>query len=222
MLAPNFFARLWLALVCLVRIIFDPEFAREVKLLRERGPEPSGRVVEMVSTASGLLTGTPIVPTPAASPTPAELRAERAGSAPGPAAAAASAGSEPQSRDGALHLLALLQREGRLLDFCEEELSGFSDADIGAAARTVHQGCRKVLHQNLRLEPVRTEKEGAPLTLERGFDARAIRLTGNVVGNPPFKGTLKHHGWRAVEVKLPEPPRGDEAALLAPAEVELP
>ena len=209
--APHFFARLWLALVCLIRVIFDPEFAREVKLLRERGPEPSGRVVEIVTTASGLLTGTQIVPTPAASPTPAELRAERAGS------------SEPQmAQDGALHLLAILQREGRLLDFCEEELSGFSDADIGAAARTVHEGCRRALHQNLRLEPVRPEKEGATLTLESGFDARAIRLTGNVVGSPPFKGTLKHHGWRAIEVKLPEPPRGQEAALLAPAEVELP
>ncbi|HXN56898.1 MAG TPA: hypothetical protein VN874_11570 [Myxococcales bacterium] len=76
--APNFFVRLWLSLVCSIRVIFDPEFAREVKLLRERGPEPSGRVVQVVTTASGLLTGTPIVPTPTASPTPAEARAERA------------------------------------------------------------------------------------------------------------------------------------------------
>lgn len=222
--APNFFARLWLSLVCFVRVIFDPEFAREVKLLRERGPEPSGRVVQVVSTASGLLTGTPIVPTPAASPTPAEARAERAAafddevSAP---EAAVRAPAEASARDGALHLLALLQREGRLLDFCEEELAGFSDADVGAAARTVHAGCRKILHQSLRLAPVRGEAEGALAVVEPGFDARAVRLTGNVVGAPPFRGTLRHHGWRVSEVKLPDPPRGDAAFVLAPAEVEL-
>lgn len=228
--APSFFARLWLSLVCFFRVLFDPEFAREVKLLRERGPEPSGRVVEMVTTASGLLTGTPIVPTPRASPTPEELRAERAGErspvqvlSPPPAASPAPGGA-PQAgpREGALHLLALLQREGRLLDFCEEELSGFSDAEVGAAARTVHEGCRKALRDSLRLSPVRAEKEGAVLVLERGFDAREIRLTGNVVGDPPFRGTLRHHGWRGGDVRLPDPPPGEAAALLAPAEVELP
>jgi hypothetical protein len=247
--APNLFARLWLSFVCFFRVIFDPEFAREVSLLRERGPEPSGRVVEVVSTASGLLTGTPIVPTPTAAPTPAEFRAERAARLDTPPDAARLRASAQKSeeafvpqaalsaavravasptaprlgaREGALHLLALLQREGRLLDFCEEELSGFSDAEVGAAARTVHAGCRKVLQEGLRLDPVRLEKEGAPLVIERGFDARAVRLTGNVVGDPPFRGTLRHHGWRAVEVRLPEPPEGEAASLLAPAEVELP
>jgi hypothetical protein len=225
--APNLFARLWLSLVCFFRVIFDPEFAREVSLLRERGPEPSGRVVEVVSTASGLLTGTPIVPTPTAAPTPAEFRAEEAAERQSAISLAARAVVRPTvprlgPREGALHLLALLQREGRLLDFCEEELAGFSDADVGAAARTVHAGCRKVLQEGLRLDPVRLEKEGAPLVIERGFDARAVRLTGNVVGDPPFRGTLRHHGWRAVEVRLPEPPEGEAASLLAPAEVELP
>jgi hypothetical protein len=183
--------------------------------------------VEVVSTASGLLTGTPIVPTPTAAPTPAEFRAEEAAerqSAISPAVRAVVPPMAPRlgPREGALHLLALLQREGRLLDFCEEELAGFSDADVGAAARTVHAGCRKVLQEGLRLDPVRLEKEGAPLVIERGFDARAVRLTGNVVGDPPFRGTLRHHGWRAVEVRLPEPPEGEAASLLAPAEVELP
>ena len=248
--APNLVARLWLSFVCFFRVIFDPEFAREVSLLRERGPEPSGRVVQMVSTASGLLTGTPIVPTPNAAPTPAEFRAERAAGIdtppdtarlraparerteeasgaqavlPPPVRAGASpAAPRLAAREGALHLLALLQREGRLLDFCEEELSGFSDAEVGAAARTVHAGCRKVLQEGLRLDPVRLEKEGALLVIERGFDARAVRLTGNVVGDPPFRGTLRHHGWRVAEVRLPEPPEGEAASLLAPAEVELP
>src|SRR5437588_6760694 len=88
----------------------------------------------------------------------------------------------------ALHLLALLQREGRLIDFCEEELAGFSDAQVGAAARTVHDGCRKALREAFVLKPIRAEPEGAAVSLPGGFDPRAVRLTGNVLGNPPFKG----------------------------------
>jgi hypothetical protein len=120
----------------------------------------------------------------------------------------------------ALHLLSLLQREGRLIDFCEEELAGFSDAQVGAAARPVHDGCRKALREAFALEPVRREAEGAAVELPGGFDSRAIRLTGNVLGNPPFRGVLKHHGWRAAEVRMPGP--SGDPTLLAPAEVELP
>jgi hypothetical protein len=109
-----------------------------------------------------------------------------------------------------LNVLAALQREGRLIDFCEEDLAGFSDAQIGAAARTVHDGCRKALRGFLALEPVRPEAEGASVEVPSGFDPRALRLTGNVVGNPPFRGVLRHHGWRAGET------------VIAPAEVELP
>ena len=126
---------------------------------------------------------------------------------------------QPDPR-AALQLLALLQREGRLVDFLEEDLAGFPDASIGAAARTVHAGCKRALDEYFRLEPVLKDAEGAQVTVPRGFDAAAIRLTGNVVGEPPFKGSLRHHGWRAREVKLP-PPRDGDAALLAPAEVEL-
>ena len=86
----------------------------------------------------------------------------------------------------------------------------------------MHAGCRKVLRQSLTLQPVRAEAEGAAVELPQGFDAAAVRLTGNVVGNPPFKGVLRHHGWRAAEVKLGPPPTGQPADLLAPAEVELP
>lgn len=232
--SPSIFTRAWLALVCLFRVLFDGEFAREVLLLHERGPVPSGRAVEMATSAAGLLTGTPVVPTPAASPTPAELAAEAGAAASKPAAAAAPkpaavppaaspaspAGPAAGVREGALQILQLLQREGRLLDFCEEELAGYPDATVGAAARTVHAGCRKVLQQYVGVKPVRAEAEGAKVTLAAGFDAAAVRLTGNVVGSPPFTGTLRHHGWRA-EPKLPEPARGEAAAVLAPAEVEL-
>ena len=125
------------------------------------------------------------------------------------------------SPDAALQLLALLQRDARLIDFTQEDLSGYSDADIGGAARVVHEGCSKVLREHFSLAPVRTEVEGSRLTLPQGFDARAVRLTGNVVGQAPFTGQLSHRGWRATEVRLPKVAEGHDATVLAQAEVEL-
>ncbi len=123
--------------------------------------------------------------------------------------------------DSALQLLGLLQQEGRLVDFLEEDVGGFADAEIGGAARVVHEGCRKVLREHLHIEPVSDKQEGDRLTLEQGFDAAAFRLTGNVVGTAPFSGTLAHRGWRATEVKLPKIAAGHDASVIAPAEVEL-
>jgi hypothetical protein len=123
--------------------------------------------------------------------------------------------------DAALQLLALLQREGRLLDFLEEDVSGYSDAEIGAAARVVHDDCRKALHQHLTLVRVRAEEEGSRLTVPKGFDAGEIRLIGNVVGEAPFTGTLAHAGWRASRIELPKLSEGHDVQVLAPAEVEL-
>lgn len=125
------------------------------------------------------------------------------------------------SPDTALQLLALLQRDARLIDFTEESLSGHSDAEIGVAARVVHEGCRKVLREHFSLQPVRDEAEGSRITLNPGFDAAAVRLTGNVVGAPPFHGSLSHRGWRAAEVRLPKLVEGHDASVLAQAEVEL-
>lgn len=123
--------------------------------------------------------------------------------------------------DAALQLLAILQREGRLVDFLEEDVASFTDAQIGAAARVVHEGCRKALREHVPMQPVRSEEEGAAVTLQKGFDARAIRLTGNVTGEPPFRGTIAHRGWRATEVKLPKMAEGHDAKIVTPAEVEL-
>jgi hypothetical protein len=125
------------------------------------------------------------------------------------------------SPDAALQLLGLLQRDARLIDFVQENLSGFSDAEIGAAARVVHDGCRKVLGEHFTIATVRDEAEGSRITLNEGFDAGAIRLTGNVVGAAPFHGSLSHRGWRATEVRLPKLAGSHDAAILAPAEVEL-
>lgn len=123
--------------------------------------------------------------------------------------------------DAALQLLGLLQRDGRLVDFIEEDVAGFSDTEIGAAARVVHEGCRKVLQEHFTIEPVRSEAEGSRVTLGQGFDASAVRLSGNVVGEPPFSGRLAHRGWRATKVQLPKLVPEHDLGVLAPAEVEL-
>lgn len=123
--------------------------------------------------------------------------------------------------DAALQLLALLQREARLIDFVGEDLGGYADAQIGAAARLVHEGCAKVLREHFSIEPVRSEAEDSRVTLQAGFDAAAVRLSGNVVGQPPFTGSLRHRGWRVTEVRLPKLAEQHDARVVAPAEVEL-
>lgn len=122
----------------------------------------------------------------------------------------------------ALALLAAFQREGRLVDFLQQEVAGFSDEEIGAAARVVHGGCRKPFQQFFVMTPAAKEKEGGPITVPSGFDAHRIRLTGNVSGQPPFKGTLKHQGWIAAEVRMPSVSDALDPRIIAPAEVELP
>src|SRR5579862_2849858 len=124
-------------------------------------------------------------------------------------------------REGALALLGLLQREGRLVDFLREPLDGFGDADIGAAARDVHRGCKKVLDQVFKLEPVMPGKEDEKVAVPKGFDPSEVRLIGEAKGEPPFRGTLRHHGWRAVDATLPQLADGVDRAVVAPAEVEV-
>ena len=121
----------------------------------------------------------------------------------------------------ALQLLGLLQREARFVDFVQEDVVGYTDAEVGAAARVVHEGCRKVLGAHFSIAPVRSEPEGSRVTLAAGFDATAVRLTGNVVGQAPFTGTLGHRGWRVTEARLPQLTDDKAAAILAQAEVEL-
>jgi hypothetical protein len=151
---------------------------------------------------------------PAAAPAPAPVAPQ---AAPAPAAAPL----REATPDAALQLLSLLQREARLIDFTQENLSAYADADIGAAARVVHEGCAKVLREHFSIEAVRNEAEGSRITLPEGFDAAAVRLTGNVVGKAPFTGTLSHRGWRATSVRLPKLAEAHDAKVLAPAEVEL-
>jgi Domain of unknown function (DUF2760) len=122
-----------------------------------------------------------------------------------------------------LRVLAVLQRDGRLIDFLQEEIDPYTDAQIGAAVRDIHRGCRKALREYLTVEPVLDTPEGQEVTVPPGFDPAAIRLTGSVSGDPPFRGVLKHPGWRVQSVHLPALPGAVDrsSAVLAPAEVEI-
>ncbi|HRI70352.1 MAG TPA: DUF2760 domain-containing protein [Polyangium sp.] len=130
---------------------------------------------------------------------------------------------KPKEADttAALQLLALLQREGRLVDFLQQDIATFPDAEIGAAVRVVHEGCRKTLRSHVDIAPIRSEDEGAKITLEAGFSASEVKLTGDVKGKPPYRGTLQHRGWKAQNIKLPQLTAEHDSSILAPAEVEL-
>jgi len=144
----------------------------------------------------------------------AEPRAE-------PAAVAAPPPPAEPDEAPALRLLGMLQAEGRFIDFLAEDLAPYPDEQIGAAARGIHEGCRKVLREHLEVEPVLSASEGDSVTVEPGFDPGAIRLTGNVSGAPPFHGVLRHAGWRVRRAEVPAP-KGRDPQVLAPAEVEIP
>ncbi len=123
--------------------------------------------------------------------------------------------------DAALQVLSLLQKEARFIDFIKEDISNYSDADIGIAARVVHEGCHKAVNEYFTLSQVRKEGEGDKVTLEKGFNASEVRLTGNIVGQAPFKGTMVHRGWQVTDIRLPKLTDGHNANIIAAAEVEL-
>ncbi len=126
------------------------------------------------------------------------------------------------SSDRAVQMLALLQREGRLIDFALEDLAAYSDAQIGAAARDVHAGCHRVLERYVTLEAILPGREGEAVTVgqDEQIDPAAFHLVGAVAGQPPFRGTLLHPGWRASRVQLP-PLGTTDRRIVAPAEIEL-
>jgi hypothetical protein len=117
-------------------------------------------------------------------------------------------------------LLASLQEDGRLVDFLTEEIAGYSDEQIGAATRGIHDACATALRGCVQLEAVLPGREDDTVTVPAGFDPASIRLTGNVHGNPPFTGTLRHAGWRVRSVAIPARP-GLDPKIIAPAEVEI-
>ncbi len=128
---------------------------------------------------------------------------------------------DPNASDRAVQMLTLLQRDGRLVDFLEEDVSSYPDGQLGAAVRSVHSSCRQVLERYIKLEPVLSSEEDHPVTVPVDFDPAAIKLVGNVTGQPPIRGLLRHRGWRVSQVTLPSLPQGSGRAIVAPAEVEV-
>ena len=128
---------------------------------------------------------------------------------------------ETEQSAGGLFILSALQREGRFIDFLQQDVASFSDTDVGAAARVVHGGCRKVLDQYLTLKPVLPEGEGSVVSIPKGYDANRVRVVGNVAGEPPYRATLKHQGWVAADLRFPKLAPGMNLRVLAPAEVEI-
>lgn len=189
-----FFTRLWFAWACFFRVLFDSAFAARALAATQPAASPPALPSEPPPSVSERLKET-MPETPKA--------------------------KSNETHAPALALLALLQREGRLVDFLEQSITSFPDADVGAAARAVHDGCRKALRDHMKLAPIRSEDEGTKVTLDAGFDAQSVKLSGDVRGKGPYTGVLRHPGWRATEVKLPETLPGRDASVLFPAEVEL-
>ena len=147
--------------------------------------------------------------------------ATSAAAVPPPAVPAASSPPAVSFAADAVFTLVLLQREGRLVDFLQEPLDGFSDAQVGAAARQIHDDCRRVLQQVFGMEPLRSEPEGCQVALPAGFDPRHVRLTGSAAAVPPYTGTLRHRGWRVTRVAFPQRHESLDPAVVCPAEVEV-
>ncbi|MCE7982736.1 MAG: DUF2760 domain-containing protein [Caldilinea sp. CFX5] len=176
-----------------------------------------GRAID--EAASAAAARTPVAPAPA--PKEPERPAPKAERVPTPPKAAPVVTPQPAPTAAALQMLAILQREGRLIDFLQEDLSLYEDEQIGAAVRSVHAGCKQGIESHVTLEPVVNDDEGSTITIPAGFDANAIRLTGNVSGNPPFKGVVRHRGWRVAKVDLPQLTSNANAQVVAAAEVEV-
>ena len=148
---------------------------------------------------------------------------ESAGPAAKPAAPLAAAPLANQADSEVVNFLAILQERGRFVDFLMDEITAYSDAQVGAAGRVLHEGCKAVLVEHFGIRPMREEGEGSKITIPTGYAPDDYRLVGKISGEAPFTGTLVHHGWRVEWVKLPRLLRvsPDRLPAIAPAEVEL-
>jgi hypothetical protein len=155
------------------------------------------------------------------------LQPRQNASAPKPAAEPARpAQPQPEASRAApeiVQLLSMLQEKGRLVDFLMDDINAYSDAQVGAAARVVHAGCKGVLQEHFRIGPVRTEPEGSTVQVPAGYFADEYRLVGRIAGTAPFSGVLVHGGWKTDMVRLPQLLRDDADRLpaIAPAEVDM-
>jgi hypothetical protein len=149
-----------------------------------------------------------------------ELRLSRREAAPAARPAAAPTAPVARTSDGALQLLAILQRDSRLIDFVMEDISSYSDDQIGAAVRELHDQCRDSIARYVTLQPVIDGVEGTPVKAPSS-DPNLVKFVGNVPAAPPSGGTLRHKGWRAAKVDLPALASKQDATIIAPAEIEI-
>ncbi|CDR33988.1 DUF2760 domain-containing protein [Criblamydia sequanensis] len=119
-----------------------------------------------------------------------------------------------------IQLLSLLQQSGRLIDFLEEDLSAFSDDQVGLAVREIHKECKKALDEHVLVKPLREENEGTLVDIMPGYDAAEIKLIGNLKKEPPFQGVIRHKGWIATKHSLPKRV-GTGSFVIQPAEIEI-
>jgi len=195
--------RIYLAFLCFFRVLFGKPLPDEVF-----PPMPTPPALEAPKPAPNPLYTQKTAPVQALPP---EIMAKVGPTPP----------SGQAAKDGALQLLALLQREGRLVDFLREPIDGYDDATVGAAVRDIHRGCKKAIDDHFTLEPVMGGAENDRVSIAVGFDAARIRLVGEIKGQPPFSGTLRHHGWAATKIKLPTVTGKVDLTVVAPAEVEI-
>ena len=134
--------------------------------------------------------------------------------------AAAPAAPVAKTSDGALQILGILQRDSRLIDFLMEDITSYSDDQVGAAVRELHNQCRDAVTRYVTLQPVIDSVEGT-FTKAPSKDPNVVKFIGNVPATPPPGGILRHKGWRAVKVDLPTLAAKQDAAVLAPAEIEV-
>jgi hypothetical protein len=166
-------------------------------------------VILVLSFARGSKSATATGPVPSGASTPAPTAIQP------PVLAANPAEAEVVAFFG------LLQEKGRFVDFLMEDITAYDDADVGAAARVVHQGCRQVLHEHFNISAISESAEGSQVTVPAGYAADQFRIVGKLSGDPPFTGTLIHKGWKTEFVKLPRIAKTERLPPIAPAEVEL-
>ena len=203
--------RILLAFRVFFAVLFGLRLPEELRLLASGEASDPGANADKLREVREALTQ----PAHNPAPPPVELRA----AAPTPTDTTATSAHTDES--AAVRVLGVLQAEGRLLDFLSEDIEGYGDADIGAAVRDVHKGLKRALADHFPVVPLRGEAEDATLTVPVGFDPQQVRLVGNVIGQPPFNGRLKHRGWQVTAVHLPRGPSGSSARVVTPAEVEL-
>lgn len=120
-----------------------------------------------------------------------------------------------------LRLLTLLQQGGRLVDFLKEDISTYSDAQVGAAVRKIHEECNKSLEEFVTIRPVMEENEGATVKVPMGYNPSTVKVVGKVKGDGPYTGVLVHKGWKAHKRSLPKKMGDHQSEVICPAEVEI-